>query len=448
MKHTFCIIFLVLFLSCTSDDIGVEEDEESIAPFMGQLSWVKNFGGTDEDTAQSIIGTEDGGFAVLGFTKSTDGTLSDKTTSVNDYWLLKFDEEGELSWSKTYGGSKDDRGQQVLQTSDGGYAITGYAMSDDIDASANQGFHDNWVLKLDALGGIEWEKSFGFSGHDHSYDIIETSDGGFFVAGFLDITAAMEDGNYSKGNLLTRHGVGEFWGTKLTATGEIEWRSYFGGTNNDRAYAVVETFDRGYILTGFSESDDFDISETRGSYDFWVVKINQQGELVWEKTFGGSGIDIAYDISKTMDGSYVIVGNTNSSDKDISVNYGINDVWLIKIDENGTMLWEKTFGGSEYDGARSVKLSKEGGFIITGNSKSSDFHASRNKGENDMWVVKTDAEGNLLWQNSYGGSDLDYAFDGIECDNNGLLIVGESNSSDIEEIESLGSKDLVILKIK
>ncbi len=113
------------------------------------------------------------------------GTLHPKTNNVNDYWLIKTDAEGMLLWSRTYGGSKDDRGQAVIQTSDGGYAITGYAMSDDGDGSNNEGFHDNWVLKLDSQGTIEWEQSFGFSGHDHSYDIVESEDGGLFFTGFL-----------------------------------------------------------------------------------------------------------------------------------------------------------------------------------------------------------------------------------------------------------------------
>ncbi len=448
MKNFFFLSILILVIGCSRDTIESFEEARPIAPFAGELDWIKNIGGSDEETAQSVIVTKDGGFAVLGFTKSTDGLLSGKIFPVNDYWLLRFNAQGEVLWSKTYGGSKDDRGQKVIQTFDGGFAITGYAMSNDLDASSNQGFHDNWILKLDANGTIEWEKSFGFSGHDHAYDLIQTSDGGYFVAGFLDITAALADGTYTKGSLLTRHGVGEFWGTKLNESGEIEWRSYFGGSNNDRAYAVEQAHDGGFVLAGFSESDDYDISNTQGSYDFWVVKIDSNGKLIWEKSFGGTGIDIAYDICKTADNAYVLVGNTNSSDKDVSFNNGTNDAWLIKIDDNGSLLWEKTMGGSEYDGTQSISLASDGGFIITGNSKSSDLDVSQNAGENDIWVIKTDPDGNILWQDTFGGPGLDFAFDGIQYDNNGILIVGESSSSTILGNENLGIKDLVVLKIK
>ncbi len=395
VKNILILAIALFFFSCSDDDSVIPDNGYDEALFLGEIDWVKSFGGTDEETAQSVIHTNDGGYAVLGYSKSTDGDLEGKSIPVNDYWVLKLDEEGNVDWSKTYGGSKDDRGQAIIQTSDGGYAVTGYAMSDDGDGSNNEGFHDNWILKLDQLGAIEWEKSFGFSGHDHSYDILQTADGGFFFAGFLDITAALDDGTYYKGNFLTRHGVGEFWGTKIDANGNLEWRSYYGGTNNDRAHAVIEADDGSFVMAGFSESEDYDISNTKGSYDFWVIKLSATGELLWERSFGGSGIEIAYDIAKTDDGAYVVTGNTFSTDKDISMNHGESDIWLIKIDDNGKLLWEKTFGGSQFDAAQGVSTTYDGGFIITGNSKSIDGDANENQGENDIWIIKTDPEGNL-----------------------------------------------------
>lgn len=447
MKKLLLAIVCVGFIGCTPD----EEPTNIIgsSAFLGELEWAKSFGGSGEDTAQSVITTADGGYAVLGFSNSNDGDLSGKTTSVNDYWLLKFDADGNVAWSKTYGGSKDDRGQSLVQTTDGGYALTGYAMSSDGDGSNNNGFHDNWVVKLDAQGNIEWEKSFGFSGHDHSYDIVETTDGGLFFSGFLDITLAKEDGYTDKGNTsTTAHGVGEFWGTKIDAQGNIQWRKYFGGTNNDRSHAVVQSYDGGFVLSGFTESDDFDIKASRGSYDFWVVKIDAQGEMLWERSFGGSGIEIAYDMAKTTDNGYVVVGNTFSSDKDVAKNLGESDVWMIKIDDNGNLVWERNFGGIAFDAAQSVALSADGGFIVSGNSKSQGIDVSANLGENDIWLIKTDAQGKMVWQKTFGGSGLDYAFDAVENEDKSILIVGESDSADFLELQNKGQKDLVILKIK
>ena len=433
--------------SCTTEATGsfyVDLDGD----FRGEIAWIKSFGGSGDDTAQSVIETNDGGYAVLGYTNSTDGDLLGKALDVNDYWLLKLDSDGNLQWSETYGGSKDDRGQAIIQTSDGGYAITGYAMSDDGDGTNNNGFHDNWILKLDAQGNLQWEKSFGFSGHDHSYDLVQTADGGFFFVGFLDITAALADGTYTKGNSLTRHGVGEFWGTKIDASGNLEWRGYFGGSNNDRAHAVVQADDGGFVLAGFSESEDFDISNSRGSYDFWVVKITDSGDLVWERSFGGTGIEIAYDIAKTETNSYLITGHTFSTDQDITSNNGEAHSWLIHVSDQGELIWEKTYGGILFDAAQSVKAIGNNRILIAGNAKSDGLGEIPNSGENDIWIAITDRQGQMIWQETFGGSALDLGFDALEDRNQSLVVVGSSDSSDFQDLQNKGGTDLIILKLQ
>lgn len=449
MKRIFWIPLLLLCATaCLDDDIYNINGEIDDTFFLGEVAWIKSFGGSGEDTARDVIVLADGGYAILGYSDSTDGDLLGKTTPVNDYWLLRLDAEGNLLWSKTYGGSKDDRGQSIIQTADGGYAITGYAMSSDGDASRNEGFHDNWILRLDSKGNILWERSFGFSGHDHSYDLLQTADGGFFFVGFLDITAARSDGFEAKSGTLTRHGVGEFWGTKIDAKGNLQWRRYFGGTNNDRAHAVVPAWDGGFVLAGFSESDDFDISDSRGSYDFWVVKISEEGDKIWEHSYGGSGIDIAYDISLTADGAYVVAGHTISSDQQVSNSLGESDIWMIKIDTNGQLLWERTFGGSGFDLARSVSPAKRGGYILSGNTKSTGGDVSEHFGENDIWVLRTNDTGEVIWQQSFGGSDLDFGFDAVENADKSVLLVGESASMNIPNIQKRGGTDLIVVKIR
>lgn len=448
MRRFFFVFYFLISIGCSKDAEIIDTIEVDEVSFLGEVDWVKNFGGSGEETAQAIIMTTDGGYAVLGFSNSTDGDLDGKTMPVNDYWLLKLDAIGNLQWSKTYGGSKDDKGQSLVQTQDGGYALTGYAMSDDGDGSNNEGFHDNWIVKLDASGNIEWEKSFGFSGHDHSYDILQTEDQGLFFVGFLDITSARADGNTEKKGALTRHGVGEFWGTKTDSKGNLEWRGYFGGSNNDRAHAVVQAEDGGFVMSGFTESDDFDINSSRGSYDFWVVKVDDKGNLVWKSSFGGSGIERAQDIANTDNDGLVIVGTTFSNDVDISKNNGESDVWLVKIDASGNMVWEKTFGGSKFDAAQSVSLSKDGGFIVVGNSKSEDKDVNANAGENDVWVIKTDANGNMIWQKTFGGAGLDYGFDALETEQGSIVLVGETASEDFLDIQNKGKSDVVVIKIK
>ncbi len=443
---------ILVLLSCFLFSCAKEEAEIAFVAldteFKGELDFIKNFGGSGNESAQAIIKTTDGGFAILGHTGSTNGDITTKAEEENDYWFLKFDENSNLQWNKTYGGSKDDIGQSLAQTGDGGFILTGYSMSSDGDASNNEGFHDNWILKLDAQGNLEWESSYGFSGHDHSYDILEASQGGYFFTGFLDITSARADGNTEKGNSLTSHGVGEFWGTKIDEEGTVQWRGYFGGTKNDRAHGVVQTNDSGFVMAGFTESDDFDISNTNGSYDFWVVKVDSFGNLIWERSFGGDGIEVSYDIAKTADNGFVVVGNTFSTNGDILLNHGESDMWMIKLDEEGDLIWEQTYGGSQFDLAQAVVQSKDGGFLITGNTKSDDKDSSLNNGENDIWLVKTNAFGDLVWEKSFGGSGLDFGFDLLENSDGSILIVGESSSTDFGSISSKGNADLILLKIK
>lgn len=446
MKRVSYFLLVILGVSCSEDSSKIEGNDP-IPSTLQNVVWTKNFGGSGDDSARSIIQTNDGGFAILGMSNSTDGDLSFKNLAVNDYWLVKLDMDGNLEWQKTYGGSKDDQGQQVIQTSDGGYAITGYAMSDDGDGSNNEGFHDNWILRLDVAGNILWEKSFGFSGHDHSYDLVETVDGGFFFSGFLDVTSSNGEGSTDKGRL-TAHGVGEFWGTKIDGDGNLQWRKFFGGTNNDRSFGVVNAHDGGYILVGSSESDDFDIGDPKGSYDFWAVKINKNGAFVWESSFGGTGIDQAQDIVATTDGGYVIAGNTFSEDTQVTKNNGQSDVWLIKIDDNGQLLWEKSFGGAGFDAAHSVRATMDGGFLVCGNSKSFDGDLAENFGENDIWVFKTDASGKLEWEKSLGGSNLDFGYDALETATGNVVLIGETTSQDFPEIQTKGGMDMVVINLQ
>ena len=436
-------IVLVFFtiVSCTSDD-SLKNN-----PLTGEIEWQKTFGGSNDEIARAIIETSDKGYAIIGYTNSIDGDITDKTVTENDFWLLKLDSNGNIEWQKTYGGSGDDQGRAIIQTSDGGYAITGPSKSADGDGSNNEGQHDHWIVKLDAQGNIQWEKSHGFSGHDHSRSILQTNDGGYFIGGYLDVTASGGLGNET---ITTKHGVGEFWAQKLDATGNLEWRRYFGGTNNDRIFKVLQAHDGNYLLIGSSESEDFDINNGNGSYDVWVVKIDTKGIMLWEKSFGGSGIDSGHAAVKTNDGNYLIAGAAISTDGDISNSNGNSDAWVIKINDSGELLWEKSFGGSGFDAAWAIDSGKGifSSFIIAGNSKSSNGDVTTNNGENDFWVLKIDTTGKLLFEKSLGGSGLDFAYGVIETFDQKIVVVGETESTDKDITSNKGGKDIWIAKIK
>ena len=436
------VLVLALLIGCSVSDPGLIP-----ISLTGEIEWQKTFGGSNDDIARGIVETNDGGYVVIGYTNSIDGDITDKTLEENDFWVIKLDANGTIEWQKTYGGSGDDQGRAIIQTNDGGYAITGPSKSADGDGSNNEGQHDHWILKLDNQGTIQWEKSYGFAGHDHSQSLLQTNDGGYFIGGYLDVTASGGLGNET---VTTKHGVGEFWAQKLDASGNLEWRRYFGGSSNDRIYKVLQAHDGNFLLIGSSESEDFDINNSNGSYDVWIVKIDTQGQMLWEKSFGGSGIDNGYAAVKTTDGNYLIAGTAISTDGNISASKGNSDAWVIKINDNGALLWEKSFGGSSFDAAWAIDSGNGifSSYVIAGNSKSSDGDVTANNGENDFWVLKINNTGKLLFEKSLGGSGLDFAYGVVETSDQKIVVIGETESSDKDITSHKGGKDIWIAKIK
>lgn len=451
LNKIYILLVVMTFLACSSDD-----DAGTTAPsfeFQNELDRLVTLGGSQQDDAFSVVQTTDGNIAVLGFTQSNDGDVENKLSTDSDYWLVKLDLDLNVLWQKTFGGSSDDRGQGLITTSDGGFLVTGFSRSTDGDVTDNAGFHDFWVLKLSATGDIIWKKSIGFSGNDRSYSVIETVDGGYFITGFLDVSASNGEGNddgeaQRSKNLLAKHGVGEFWGVKLNRFGQTEWRRYFGGSNNDRAYDAIETNDGNIIMIGNSESEDFDITDPRGSYDFWAVKVSLEGNMVWQKNFGGGSIDIAYSITNTNDGNYIIAGDTRSNDGDVTNFKGNTDFWLVKIDDDGNKIWQKTYGGLDFESARDIIGLQNGNYLACGSSKSQDEDVSGNFGQNDIWSIVIDGNGNLNDELNIGGTGLDFAQSAVQLRDGTVVVVGSSESADNQITENKGDKDILIILLK
>ena len=436
------LFFVVLFfINCSEDNDNSTTKDQDI-----EIDFITTLGGSKNESAQAIINTTDGGYAILGHAQSMDGDVTTKSNESYDYWLLKYDATNQLEWQKTYGGSADDRGADLIQTSDGGYVIVGKSKSNDFEVSENAGFDDFWVVKLDSNGSVYWENSFGFAGSDVPYSIIQTNDDGYLLTGVLDVSAS--NGQGDRNSILSRHAGGDYWVIKLNSNGVKQWSNYYGGSFTDTAYDAIQTEDDGYIIVGSSDSNDVDITNNKGTYDFWIIKISATGNLVWEKSFGGSEIDEAHAISKSADGNYLIVGDTRSSDLDISQNNGAADLWVIKITPEGTLLWEKTLGGSSFDVGRSVSKTQDNGFIISGSSRSTNASFSSNKGQNDAWVIKLNSGGDLEWQKTIGGSEVDFFYDTVELNDQTVVAVGDSNSSNEDIYENKGFTDLLILKLK
>ena len=451
--------YLILFLSayiliaCTGDDSNSGVPEESV--FDGELVWVKTFGGTNEDDAIDIVEADDGGYVVLGFTNSTDGDITGKINPDQDYWLLKLNQGGDKIWDKTYGGSQNDQATSLSKTNDGGYIISGYTSSFDGDVSENAGFQDYWIVKVDSQGEIQWEKSFGFIGQDQAYKVIPTTDGGYFASGTLQVG---EGGSNGEGNDIIhgdqnlragQHSLGDFWGIKMDANGNKIWRRYFGGTQADLNKDVIETDDGGFLLIGVSDSPDFDISNAIGADDFWVIKVSALGEKVWEHSYGGLETDRAFSVTRADDGNFILAGESRSLGQDVSNPKGGGDIWIVKINaSNGSILWEQSFGGTEFDTSRGIKKMDNGSFAIAGSSRSANMDVSNNYGANDAWLLIVDSDGTLEYEKTIGGSDIDFGNDVMETSVNEIVFVGSTLSNDFDIPLNKGNKDILIFKMR
>jgi hypothetical protein len=439
--YSLTAVLLILF-SCSKTDTNTGADE---IINTGSLDFVQTIGGSKNDALFSVEKTTDGGYIVAGFTQSNNGDINTKTNESYDFWISKFSSKNILEWQKTFGGSKEDRAADIIQTRDTGFAVLGFSKSSDLDVSVNGGAQDFWLIKLSNSGNLLWERSFGFSGADYGTTLLETKDGGFLITGVLDVSASGGEGNSKL--TATRHAGGDYWTIKTNNVGTVQWSRFFGGSLSELPLGIVETADNNFIIAGSSDSTDFNVKNNKGTYDFWLIKISSTGNLIWEKSFGGSNIDEARAITTTNDGNFIVVGDTRSSDVDVSNNNGAADVWIIKFTTDGNLIWEKTIGGSSFDVARSVSKTKDNGFIIAGSSRSLD-NGFENKGQNDALILKIDQNGKLLWKKTIGGSEIDFLYDIVELNNTGIIAVGESSSSDKDISKNKGFTDALIIQIK
>ncbi len=335
----------------------------------------------------------------------------------------------EIMFQKSINGGFDNYGRSISATADGGYVFAGdmYRENDTVDyiiASANE------------FNELNWLKTYGGSGHEIPAKIISTTDGGSIVVGYS---------SSSDGDVNENKGWDDCWILKLDTNGEIQWEKSFGGTSRDLGNNIINTDDNGYLIAASSKSTDGDITSNHGGTDFWLLKIDSEGNIEWERTYGGSDDEIFSDIKQLNDSHYLLLGSSRSSDGDVGSNYGGKDYWLVKTDLTGNLIWERNYGGSESDNGASISIKDDGGYFLGGSSKSSDGDVSKNLGLDDYWIISCDTAGNILWQRSYGGSKND-VLKQIEWMEDGVLLVGYSFSYDINVIDNHGSSDMWVVK--
>jgi hypothetical protein len=416
-----------------------------------EIEWQNTIGGSLSDLLTSIRNTPDDGYILGGCSMSNiSGDKTENSYGGNDYWVVKIDSSGNIQWQKTIGGNNTDMLKSTQTTLDGGYILGGYSISD-ISGSKSEnslGGNDFWILKIDSIGNIQWQNTIGGSGDDYLYSIQQTTDGGFFICGYSFSNAS---GDKSENCL----GQRDYWVVKTDSFGNIEWENTIGGSLDDILYSSQQTTDGGYILGGFSDSNiSGDKTENSlGGSDYWIVKIDANGNIQWQNTIGGSLSDILTSIRNTTDDGYILGGYSMSdiSGDKTENSYGGNDYWVVKIDSVGNIQWQNTIGGSGTDFLNMIEQCSDGGFVVAGDSysglsgeKEEDLIGSR-----DWWVVKTDSVGQIEWQNSIGGNSSNGLSFAQPSNYGGYILGGFSNSdfSGDKHENCIGMYDYWVVKL-
>jgi hypothetical protein len=358
--------------------------------------WSRTYGGTGTEHAYSLVATSDGGYAIAGSTSSFG-------VGNGDAWLVKTDALGNMQWNHTYGGGGWDYAYSLVVTPDGGYAIAGVTQS-----FSHNIYEDAWLVKTDASGNMQWNKTYGGESWDGAYSLIVTSDGGYALAGYT--TPVGEGWN--------------LWLIKTDSLGNSEWSRTYGGTGDDVARSLIATPDGGYALAGGISGGDF-----------WLVKTDSLGNKQWDRTYGGQGYEIAYSLIATSDGGYALAGAWNASIYEPS--FGAieppgevnGQCWLVKTDALGQMQWNRTYGGAGSDLAYSLIQTSDEGYALAGAFNYTDIvyfeHPEYSIHTGDCLLVKTDASGNIAWNQTYGGEAIDIAYSLLETSDGGYALAGD-----------------------
>lgn len=404
------------------------------------IQWQKSIGGSGNESGNSIKQTSDGGYIVAGTTNN-----GNPTTGYDDALVTKLDSNGNVEWQKTFGGAMSDDISSIQQTIDGGYILSGSSNSTNGDFSGNLGGYDFWVVKLDNNGTIQWQKFLGGSETDRASYIQQTSDGGYIVVGDSWSNKNIISG--AGGQVTGNHGGQDIWVAKLNSTGTIQWQKAMGGSGYEFATYIQQTSDGGYIVGGYTNSINGDVTSSYGG-DGWVVKLNGNGTIQWQRSLGSTSNDAVKSIKQTSDGGYIVASVVGKGDRDVLVHYGNNDIWIVKLNANGVIQWQKTLGGIQFDEVSSIELTSDNGYIIAGSSNSVDKDVTGNHGLQDYWVVKLNSNGVLQWQKSLGGSALDNAYFIQQTIDGGYIVAGTSSSSNGDVTGNHGGRDAWVVKLK
>lgn len=365
MKNLFCSILLMIA-------INYQSKTQTFQNLIGGVTW-NSFG------RSVVLDTIDGGFTIAGFTNAFGAGVG--------VYQIHLDATGNTVWSKQFGNNA--YGHSIRQCFDGGYIIAAQKLS-------GGAFH-YYAIRTDNNGDTLWTKtwyngSFPGAASDYPRCVWQTADNGFVFTGCVDA-------------------INTFCLIRTDANGNILWTKSYG-INGERSHCVQQTIDGGFIICGYT----FNIGA--GDYDVYLIKTDNSGNIVWTKTYGTTGVEEGYAVQQTNDGGYIITGKTQPG--------GILTpafVLLIKTNSTGDTLWTKTYGGTVGEMGYAVQQTADSGYIVTGVTYS--FGA----GGEDVYLIRTDVNGDTLWTKAYGGSGDEFGFSVKQTSDEGFIVVGESSGS-------------------
>ena len=356
------------------------------------IDWQNCVGTSQGEFGYAIVQTKDSGFAVCGI------SMYGQLPNTKDFYIGKVDKFGTYLWQRTYGGSSTDWANSIVETDDNGFIVAGYTESNDLDVSGNHGNWDYWVIKLDSVGNLQWQKCYGGTALDEGASVIKCSDGNYLVAGYA---------NSNNGDVTGNHGSADIWVIKIDTAGTIIWQKAIGGTDFDFASSLISTPDSGCALIGSTESINGDFSFNYGQPDYCTVKLDISGNVQWTETYGGSGPDWGRSISRTNDNGYILSGHIRGSGGLVTGYHGNEDFWVVKIDSSGTFEWQKALGGSAYDFGYCAIQEPSGDYLVCGAVEYTGGDITSTYGNHDIWLIKLDSVGNIVWDKSIGGKNYE-----------------------------------------
>ncbi len=403
------------------------------------VDYSRVYGGSDIDEGASVDVDDRSGFVAVGGRSFSSDLYLHQNNGGSDYWIMEMTPQGDTIWSRTYGGSDNDDISTLHFLNDGSIAAFGTTWSDNSgDVPGHVGQIGAWLVTTDAVGNIDLSVVYSGILGEEGIDMEPLTGGGFAL--LVQSTSPMLEGEMNHGNF-------DFWVARVNAFGGVVWSHFFGGLESDYPAKIVR-INGGLIVVGSTASTDGDVTQNAGGFDYWVLRLDLTGSLIWERTFGGTGDDIAHDAVLMSDGSILITGASNSTDGDRSMAFGGDDVWLVNIDQDGNLIWEKSYGGTDDDEGMRITRAGNSQVAFAAQSKSHDGDLNGNKGRQDVWISYIDHSGQIQQQMNYGGTLDDYG-NGLFADPDSVVYMVGFSASDNGNLPYPGypMKDLWLMRM-